>query len=271
MGFFALPDQVVRLDRVLEREPVGGAGKRIARTVVAVSGTGRVDFSTELDMDCPLCGGSVVATYEDQWIRIRCAECNGLFGDQAPTGTLFLTSFPAAGLTSRDPSQALGAGLYRCELDITYLLYGLCRECAGPISSSVSVCDAHDRREGNPCGSCGTPFPVWADMRCDICGFAKRLPLEMFATGLVLATGMIDDLGMDSRSLSFEQSIDLLQNRVHTDISRNPLQVSITIDTETGPVTVAMDDDMNVVDFDSGRRADVRTSRTGVVSDRLEK
>lgn len=250
---------------------LSGAGKRIARTVIAVSGTGRVDFSAELDVDCPLCGGTVAATYEDQWLRISCTDCDGLFGDQAPTGALFLTSFPAAGLTTRDPSQALGVGLYRCALDITYLMYGLCRECAGSISSSVTVCDAHDSREDNPCDTCGTPFPVWADMRCDTCGFAKRLPIEMFATGLVMATGMIDNREMDIHSLSFEQSIDLLQNRVDTDISRDPLQVSITIDTETGPIAVALDGDMNVIDFDRGRRADVSPSTPGVASGRLEK
>jgi hypothetical protein len=152
---------------------LSGAGKQIARTVIAVSGTQRLDVSRDLDVDCPLCGADVAAVYEDQWLRVRCTECAGLFGDRAPTGTLFLTSFPAAGLRARDPGRTLAAALYRCALDITYLVYGICRECAGEVSSTVTVCDAHEPGEEDRCEACGTPFPVWAEMGCETCGFAK--------------------------------------------------------------------------------------------------
>lgn len=229
---------------------LSGAGKQIARTVIAVTGTDSVDFSTELGAACPLCGASVAATYEDQWLRVRCTDCDGLFGDHAPAGTLFLTNFPAAGLRSRPPDRALAAGLYRCALDITYLMYGICRECAGPISSSVSVCDTHDTPEGHPCTTCGTPFRVWADMRCDTCGFAKRLPVEMFATGLAMATGLMASQEMDIHALSFEEAIDLVQNRVETAVSRDPLRMSITIQAERTAFSVTLDSDMNVVDLD---------------------
>ncbi|WP_323192064.1 hypothetical protein [Halostella sp. PRR32] len=239
---------------------LSGAGKQIARTVIAVSGTDYLDFSTELEQNCPLCGAHVEATYEDQWLRIRCTECDGVFGDQAPTGTLFLTTYPAAGLASRDPEQALAAGLYRCALDITYLMYGICRECAGHISSSVTVCDAHENRGGQPCAACGTPFQVWADMRCDTCRFAKRLPVEIFTTGLIMATGLIDNREMDIHSPSFDEAIDLLQNRVETTVSKDPLRVLITIEDETASFTVTLDDDMNVISFDRSSQTDVVTS-----------
>jgi hypothetical protein len=239
---------------------LSGAGKQIARTVIAVSGTDSFDFSAELDDDCPLCGAQVAATYDDQWLRIRCTECDGLFGDQAPRGTLFLTSYPAAGLSTRDPEQALATGLYRCALDITYLMYGICRECAGPISSSVTVCDVHGNEGDQPCATCGTPFPVWADMRCDTCGFAKRLPVEMFVTGLLMATGLINSQEMDSCSLSFDEAIDLLQNGVSTRVSKDPFRVLISITVEREAFTVTLDDNMNVIGFDQGSEADVGTS-----------
>lgn len=238
---------------------LSGAGKQIARTVIAVSGTDQLDFSTEIEDECPLCGAHVEATYEDQWLRIKCTECDGLFGDQAPKGTLFLTSYPAAGLTNRNPDQALAAGLYRCALDITYMMYGICRECAGHISSSVTVCEAHESHGGGPCATCGTPFSVWADMRCDTCGFAKRLPVEMFATGLAMATGSIDNQELDIHSPSFEEAVNLLQNSVETTVSKNPLRVSITINAETSTFTITLDDEMNILDIDPRIRSETPT------------
>lgn len=229
---------------------LSGAGKQIARTVIAISGAESVDFSTELETDCPLCGASVAAFYEDHWLRIRCTECDGLFGDHAPEGTLFLTTFPAAGLKSRGAERALSAGLYRCALDITYLMYGICRECAGPISSSLSRCDAHDPRGNEPCPNCGTPFAIWADMRCETCGFAKQLPVEMFATGLSMATGVIDNQAIDMHSIAFDEAIDLLQNRVETRVSKDPLRISVIIKGETKAFTVTLNNDMDVVDFE---------------------
>jgi|AntDeeMetagen134_2_1112570.scaffolds.fasta_scaffold07275_2 hypothetical protein len=239
---------------------LSSAGKQIARTVIAVSGAESLDFSRELDESCPLCGAAVAVTYEDQWLRVRCTECYGLFGDEAPVGTLFLTNYPAAGLTARDSEQALAAGLYRCALDITYLMYGICRECAGPISSSVTACDVHEVENGLPCDSCGTPFPVWADMTCDTCGFAKRLPVEMFATGLVLATELTSNPEMDIDSPALDETIELLQNSVETAVSTEPLRVSLAIQVETIEFHLTLDDEMNIVEFDRKPRTDTVVS-----------
>ncbi|MFC7216365.1 ArsR family transcriptional regulator [Saliphagus sp. GCM10025334] len=239
---------------------LSSAGKQIARTVIAVSGAGCLEFSQELDESCPLCGAPVAVTYEDQWLRVRCTECYGLFGDQAPAGTLFLTSYPAAGLTTRDSEQALAAGLYRCALDITYLMYGICRECAGQVSSSVTACDVHEVKDGQSCPTCGTPFAVWADMKCDTCGFAKRLPVEMFATGLVLATELTGNPELDIDSPTVDEAIQLLQNNVETDVLTKPLRVSLRIEVETTAFTLTLDDEMNIVEFDREPQTDTVVS-----------
>lgn len=52
-------------------------GKRIARTVVAVSDSESTAFPCELDVDCPFCGSEVRATYHDQHLLIECTECAG--------------------------------------------------------------------------------------------------------------------------------------------------------------------------------------------------
>jgi hypothetical protein len=139
-------------------------------------------------------------------------------------------------------------------------MYGICRECAGPISSSVTACDVHEVENGLPCDSCGTPFPVWADMTCDTCGFAKRLPVEMFATGLVLATELTSNPEMDIDSPALDETIELLQNSVETAVSTEPLRVSLAIQVETIEFHLTLDDEMNIVEFDRKPRTDTVVS-----------
>lgn len=229
---------------------LSGAGKQIARTVIAVSGGDHVDFSTHLEADCPLCDAPMTAAYEDQWIRVSCTECDGVFGDKAPEGSVFFSSYPAAGLTDRSPDEALASGFYRCILDITYMMRDICRECAGSISTSVSVCEDHQPREREPCPHCGTRFPVWADQRCETCGFAKRLPIEPFVLTLSPVVGFLANEGIDVLAPTFTEILDLLQTRTETTVTEEPFRVSVTIDGERGRLSVSLDDDMNVVGLD---------------------
>lgn len=232
---------------------LSGAGKQIARTVIAVTSPEDIDVSTDLDRDCPLCHAPMTATYEDQWLRVRCTECGGMFGDEAPAQSVFRSSYPAAGLTDRTADEALTTAFYRCMLDITYLMRDVCRECAGAISASVSVCDAHRLQERGPCSSCGTRFPVWAELRCDTCGFAKRLPVEPFLMGLTPVIGFLDAQGIDVLAPAFEEIVDLLRTRVDTTVEAEPFRVSTTFEGDATSLTVTVDDELNVVALDRPR------------------
>lgn len=232
---------------------LSAAGQRIARTVVAVSGTEDLDLERDLDLDCPLCGGRMTASYEDQWLRVRCSECDGLFGDESPEGTVYLSNYPPAGLRDRDIDEAVSTGLYRCMLDNAYLMHGVCRECASSVSSSVTVCESHEAGHDEPCPACGTDFEVWAELRCVTCGFAKRLPVELFVTGLTPTIGFLDDQGIDVLAPTFEELIDLLANRFETTTSEDPFRVSVAIHGDDATFGISLDREMNVVELDRGR------------------
>ena len=73
---------------------LSGAGKQIARTVIAISGTDDLDFSADIEQPCPLCDAPMTASYEDQWLRVSCTECDGQFGDETPHGSIFLFFLP---------------------------------------------------------------------------------------------------------------------------------------------------------------------------------
>ena len=231
---------------------LSGAGKRIARTVIAIS-SDDVDVSATLDQDCPLCAAPMTASYEDQWIRIRCTECDGMFGDETPEGAVFFASYPAAGLADRSSDEALDTGFYRCMLDMASMMRDVCRECGGSISSSVSVCAEHEPTGSEPCPRCGTRFPVWAEQRCGTCGFAKRLPVEAFVLTLAPVIGFLDEEGIDALAPSFAEIVDLLGNRVETTVTDDPFRVSVTIEAEPTDLEVSLDEEMTVVEVDRRR------------------
>jgi len=229
---------------------LSGAGKQIARTVIAVSGPEYVEYSADFDHDCPVCSAPLRAEYEDQWLRISCTGCDGLFGDKAPDGAIFFTNYPAGGLMDRSPDEAFATGFYRCMLDITYMMRDVCRECAGSITASISVCEAHRPRGDDPCLACGTRFPVWAKLRCETCGFAKRLPVEAFFMGLTPVIGFLNDLGIDVLTPSFDVVVELLQKRFSTTVDADPLRVTAAIEGAHETLRVTLDDEMTVTDVD---------------------
>ncbi|GEM_PF-341260 len=229
---------------------LSGAGKRIARTVIAVSGEEEVDVSADLDQDCPLCGAAMTAAYEDQWLRIECTECKGLFGDETPEGMVYLANYPSAGLSQRSADEALSTGLFRCMLDQAYLMQGVCRECAGHVSTTLSVCESHDPAAGDPCLNCGTHSQVWADERCETCGFAKRLPIEICSMGLTPVISFLDKQGIDALAPTFDEIVGLLDSRFETAVSHDPLRVTITVDGDAGSLKLVLDETMTVLDID---------------------
>jgi hypothetical protein len=233
---------------------LSGAGKRIARTVIAVSGADDVDVSETLDTPCPLCDSPMTATYEDQWFRVECTGCEGLFGDELPDGAVYLANYPSAGLASRTPEEALETGLFRCLLDQAYLMQGVCRECAGPVSTTLSVCDDHAPGSGH-CDACGTRSPVWADQRCDTCGFAKRLPIEICTMGLTPVIGFLDERGYDVLEPTFEDLVELLEERFEASVNRDPFYVTVSVEGGVDSLRVALDERMNVIEIDRPRPA----------------
>lgn len=224
---------------------LSGAGKKIARTVVAVSGT-QSDTRSELDVSCPLCDGTVAATYDDSWLRFSCTECDGLFGDTAPRGTLLNKNFPMAGVSSRDIASSYRAKLYRCVLDMLYLMQGVCRECASPVDASVTVCEDHVRT-AEPCPSCGQHSAAWATLRCQSCRFAKRLPIEFCTLGLLPTLSFLYQNGINLFDPSLEQMVEMVDTRFETTVTKDPLRVTVTINGEDDELSVTFDETLGLV------------------------
>lgn len=228
---------------------LSGAGKKIARTVIAIAGERNPPVSEEVNTDCPVCGASVTVSYEDQWLRFACTECEGLFGDAAPKGTIFNAQSPPPAVSERPPDDALATQLYRCILDLAYMMHGHCRECAGRVEGTVSVCEDHDADRGATCETCGTPFAAWGELRCETCRFAKRLPVEVCILGLAPVIGFLYSQEVALFPPSLNEIVDVLRMQITTAVEENPFRVTATIEADDESLTLTMDREMSVIDI----------------------
>lgn len=224
---------------------LSGAGKRIARTVVAVSGP-HSGVRQEVDVDCPLCGGTVDGSYEDAWLRFTCTECAGLFGDTAPDGTLLNENFPPAGVSPDDVATAYRAKLYRCVLDMLYLMQGICRECASPIRTSVTVCTDH-AAGSDPCAACGHHSEAWATLQCPTCRFAKRLPVEFCTLGLLPTLSFLYEHGINLFDPSLEQLVGVVETRFELAVRDDPRRFDVTVGFADETLSLTLDEDLALV------------------------
>jgi hypothetical protein len=227
---------------------LSGGGKRLARAVVTIAGEHDAGVSGEVGTDCPVCGAGVTVAYEDQWLRFSCTECPGLFGDAAPSGTLLNAPFPPPGLVGRTPEDALATELYRCMVDLTSMMQGVCPECASAVRGTLSTCDEHDVGRDGRCGSCGTPFVAWGELRCDTCRFAKRLPVELCVMGLAPVIGFLYAQGVDVLAPSLDELFDLVRTRVTTAVTESPHGVVTSIGPDDDALRVTVDEHLAVVD-----------------------
>ncbi len=226
---------------------LSGAGMRIAQAVVAISGTPEPDGFEEHELPCPLCTGPLTFTYEDQWVEFSCPTC-GDVDENVPEGTIFNTVFPAAGLSDRTPDEVLSTGLYRCMLDLTYLMRGICRDCASPTTASVLACESHDVADDRACAACGSEYAVWADISCDTCRFAKRLPIEICVMGLTPVIAFLHEREFDALSPSFAEIDEVIETRFRTDVARDPLRVTVTVADGADELSVTFDGGLTLLD-----------------------
>jgi hypothetical protein len=232
---------------------LSGGGKRIARTVVTAVGSPDTGALGEVSTDCPACGGEVVASYDDGWLRVACTECPGLFGDAAPDGTLLNALFPAVGLSGRTVDDAVTTELYRCMLDLASMVRGVCPECAGVVDGSLSTCADHDVAPDRSCEACGTPFLAWGELRCGSCRFGKRLPVELCVLGLGPVIGFLYAGGTDVFGLSLGSLFELVRTGVHASVTGSPPRVLVRVEADATPgegLTLTLDERLRVVDPD---------------------
>lgn len=133
------------------------AGTEIVAAILAGTYTEQPSLGpADLDSECPLCGGTARATYEDGYCLVTCPEDHPLFGWSVPPNAVSDATLPdVVDLAERLGFQAM-------ELAIA----GNCPKCYSPVEpqvvadgeraqpSFVAECDTCGGREAGPVGFC---------------------------------------------------------------------------------------------------------------------
>lgn len=241
------------------------AGRRVLEAVLSGAVTeAPLMEPTTIDEPCPICGGStVVAFYEDQ-VEHYCTECQGHYDPEAAMssyatqddgtatdpkyGYLGSAQLPPAGFQGRGPAELYRAGSTWFTLELLAMASGVCPRCSASLSTSVSVCEAHDYA-AEYCDECSSRHAVQVGFHCSNCFYSRG-----GAAGLVLVT--------DSHLLTFllEHGINPLSSTGSTTftaallgydeelLSIEPLQARFTFGVDEDELSITVDGELNVVD-----------------------
>ncbi|MDY6819932.1 MAG: helix-turn-helix domain-containing protein [Halobacteriales archaeon] len=105
------------------------AGWKVVRSVFAGTFNERAQLDPfETDGTCYSCGGTLIASYANEFLTIECAECGARHVRH---------SFPPGGLDGRSPAELLQAFHHHVRHHYCLAADGVCPECMGPVTTSL--------------------------------------------------------------------------------------------------------------------------------------
>lgn len=172
-----------------------------------------------IDDDCPNCGESLTATYENHWVSVHCDDHGLVFK------TLVHASIGAEGDLEEVVRYAVGEVWRR----IDRATDGVCSICR---TRTLSV----EFRE--------TEDAIVADCACENCYFEETNPVALFALAHPAVLALLHDHGVDvPHRLPFESFDDWMGDARFVD-DRRAVELTVTI--EGDDVTLRIADDLTV-------------------------
>ena len=234
------------------------SGLKIVRAVIAGSGLDERELPpSEIPLSCPQCGAGAEISYTNERLYHTCTECDGHIGpnstERAPRGTLLAyDNFNPAGLTDRTPEEVFVAGSIEYHRTLTLLIRGVCPECSGPVEESVLVCETHAAPPGDLCPTCGTWNEVRVEYVCDVCKNNGSYPTWVSIFDHPAIVGFYHDHGFDMTfDLDDPDDCGRLWDRLVREqdvVSRDPLEVLVTVTEGDDELTLTLNQDLTVID-----------------------
>lgn len=231
------------------------AGKSIVRALLSgVITADRSTAPTEVDEQCPYCGASVVFSFEDDRLTVRCSSCPGVVeGEDYPRGTFMSYAFPPAGLEDRSLEAVIDAAHAFYDGKITPMMSGVCPECAGRTSVEIDICRDHDDAGDRLCSACGTRYKVWSEYRCAHCDYRRRSALWFKLMNHSAVVAFFHEVGglnkfIPLRKLTSENARYVSDIR-ETVVAEDPLRIRVDICLEGERLQVTVDEALDVVEI----------------------
>lgn len=242
------------------------AGRRVVEAVLsgAVTDTPVID-PVHVDEQCPFCTAPIEVGFQDARVELSCTECPGykkFAGSEdrrfTEYGTLGFFYFPPAGVHGRTASEVLNAAWTWRHVDFLADSSGVCSRCSAALTHSVTVCEGHDRTEGN-CDQCGRRNAVLFEGHCTNCNYE----FNAIAPGCLLDTtellAFLTEYGINPVAPdTLDTALETLGNYDEEVISTDPARVALTFTVGDDALTLTIDQDASVVDVrrDQGSESD---------------
>lgn len=209
----------------------GTARERLASTAESRSGT--------IDGDCPDCGESIEATYENESLRLACPE----------HGNLFETALPPAAAEGRTLEDVIRLGLAHSEWAVRKARNGACPHCWGEMSASapVEASSTHAETGGrDPARS--ERREVLAEFQCADCGLVFRLPVAACVGSHPAVVAYYHEQDVDPRD-AWLFGLELLTGAEATVPSTDPTRIDVVVRAggAADGLVVTLDDETRVV------------------------
>lgn len=157
------------------------SGERVVEAVLSGAvETGPTLEPTAVDYPCHFCNASIEVSYTDGQFALHCPGCGGNSPKRSPTsagaethGNLAIIPFPPAGMTGRDPLEALRAAATWIHLAGLALSSDVCPGCAAGVNLSVDACPDHKTDEGR-CPRCENRHAVRVRYECPNCTYGAE-------------------------------------------------------------------------------------------------
>jgi predicted RNA-binding Zn-ribbon protein involved in translation (DUF1610 family) len=203
------------------------AGWRIIGAILDGTYTKRADIDPfEIGMSCFACGSSVEASYENEQFVVRCPNCEE---------TMLRFAFPPGVLEGRPREELAGASSNWIRAQLSFTVNGICPNCAGVITHSITTVPEHRSRE------------VELGYDCERCKHHATSTVALHLSYHPAVIAFYDDHGINLNERFWDSHV--WAGGEHTTVrSEDPWRISHTIPLAGDELELVVDEDLNLVE-----------------------
>lgn len=227
------------------------SAKRVLSTVMAGTLTDAPSFSEErIAAACMLCGTSTIVDYSDGILIQRCPSCDGVTKEHnEPPGVIAKEYRPPIGLKNRTPQEFVQQSKTWQRHQRHAFIEGACPECSGTITTTIEICDDHDRHDLRVCHHCERVHEIVVSFVCDVCKSSMRTGIWNTILTDVAVIAFFHDHGLDTKALEDRFEYGILFDAVEqvTVDAKEPLEIAVKVELDGDNLTVILDDEADVI------------------------
>ena len=237
------------------------AGMRVTSAIVARTLIGQPTIPPfEVEGECFVCGGGLLARYEDEMVSVNCADC----------GQYHLhLFFPPGGLVDRTPEEVAAASDSYFRTWARSFVDGVCLGCAGRVRRSflgpgnTLPADVVGHTIAERLGPTSGPGFVY---ECEQCFLWYHLVVGKTLLFEPVVVEFFRDHGLDFYEVplwTLPWCVAGVAGEYSTVVSESPLRLTVRIPLEDETLTVTVDEDLAVVDAERTVNGGSKTGTVG--------